>query len=83
MVCLLTTLDLVLALDVGADLLDVVRVLSPFLSGGGVGRSEEELHEGDEVVPAAEEHDGEGEEDREEEAAVDDEEDRWIDAVVG
>lgn len=64
-------------------MLDVVGVFSPFLSRGGVGRSEEKLHKGYEVVPAAEEHDGEGEEDREEEAAVYDEEENWIDAAVG
>ena len=69
---------LVLAHHVAADVLYLVDLLA-----GGRLFVEEHFDEGDEVVAAAEEHEGEGEDEAEDEAEVDDEEEGGRYLVVG
>ena len=72
-------MGLVLAHHVAADIFYLVNAL---LTGGRL-FVEEHFNEGDEVVTAAEEHEGEGEYEAEDEAEVDDEEEGWGYLVVG
>ena len=72
-------MGLVLTHHVAAYVLDLVDAL---LAGGSL-FVEEHFDEGDEVVAAAEEHEGEGEDEAEDEAEIDSEEESGGYLVVG